>query len=452
MTTTKLSKPPAAPATTLEEALSRGRSLRRRLMSLPAVAKSVRAVVVVASGLRGESITLRAAALTYLTLLSIVPLLAVVFSVFQAVVGTKVLEDQLQEYILDNLAVGARASFQTYIEQYVQRATGATLGGFGFVFLLVSAVSLLANVEKAFNHIFRAPRPRPLALRFGIYWCLLTLGPILLSLSIAGTALIEGSRALGPLRHVAGVLLPLLVTCGAFTLLYLILPAVQVKRRAAMLGAFVAGTAWEAAKVAYATLSSHSIQRDKIYGSLSAIPTFLLWTYVSWLIVLFGARVAYAAQATSLGLAVDATAGPLVRELLVARVMRVVAQAFRDGTVPPGVRVISTDLSADEALVRAALEDLADRELVREAAQGGWSPARPLDQIRLREVRAAARGEVERPGEHGLPLPADVTLLLVHWDRADDAAGQRLGASYAELTTAPGEASEHVTDPVPVRA
>src|SRR4051794_33875792 len=168
---TTLSKPPPkAPAAMLDEAFTKRRRLVDRLLALPAVAKSVRAVVVVAGGLRVDPITLRAAALTYLTLLSLIPLLAVVFSVFQAVVGTKALQDQLQSYILDNLAVGARESFQKYIEQYVQRATGAALGGFGFVFLLVSAVSLLANIEAAFNQIFRAPRPRPLALRFGIYW------------------------------------------------------------------------------------------------------------------------------------------------------------------------------------------------------------------------------------------------------------------------------------------
>ena len=448
MPDTNPSTVPVSPATMLEEALPKGRRLREKLLALPAVARSLRAVVVVAGGLRTEPITLRAAALTYLTVLSLVPLLAVVFSIFQAVVGTHTLQNELQAFVLSNLAVGSRASFQHYISQYVRRATGATLGGVGFVLLVASSVSLLMNVEAAFNHIFRAPRKRPLALRFGIYWCLLTLGPILLSLSLAGTALV-GARALGPLRQVAGYLLPLLVTVGGFTLLYLILPAVPVKRRAALVGAAVAGTLWEVAKVVYAYVSAHSVRRDAIYGSISAVPTFLLWTYLSWIIVLFGARVAYAAQATSLAPAPGPAAPPLVRELAVARVMRLVAAAFQRGAAAT-VRTIAVELALDEGFVRGALGELALSGLVRELSSGGFLPARPLSQIRLREVREAARGLLAAPGAP-LALPADLADLARRWERADEAAGARLNATLEELLADPDLPPRLVPPPAPPR-
>lgn len=431
---------------------ARVRKIRDRILELPAVARSIRALVIVAGGLRSEPITLRAAALTYLTILSLIPLLAVIFSVFQAIVGTKALQGQLQDYILENLAVGARESFQRYIETYIQKATGAALGGFGFVFLLFSSVSLLANIEAAFNAVFRAPRPRPLVLRIGIYWALLTLGPILLSLSIAGTAFLERSHALGSVRHVASIVLPLLVTCGSFTLLYLILPAVQVKRRSAVIGAFVAGTAWEVAKIVYAFISARAVRRDAIYGSLSAIPTFLLWTYVSWIIVLFGARIAYAAQAEHLILKPGDVPNPLERELLVARVMRAVSKAFHDGEPPPGVRILSGLLHADEALIRSALDALAAKSLVREVTEGGWTPTRPLERIPLSEVRAAARGLVERPAPHEPQFDPELRELLAHWDRADEAAGERLGVTMADLLAAGhARAGAHVTEPALVR-
>jgi membrane protein len=434
MQTPEASSATQPPSAMLDASLSEGRSWSERLLSLPSVARSVRAIVVVAGGLRGEPITLRAGALTYLSVLSLLPLLAVVFSLFQAVVGTRVLQDQLREYIVENLAVGARESFERIIEQSIQRATGAKLGGFGFAFLLASAVSLIANVESAFNQIFRAPRPRPLALRFGVYWCLLTLGPVLLSLSVAGTALLERSRALGSLRHLAGFFLPLSVTCGAFFLLYVIVPAVRVQRRAALVGALVAGTAWEVAKIVYTVASAHSVRRDALYGSLSAIPTFLLWVYVSWIIVLFGARIAYAAQATHVMLPTDPQPAPLSRELLVARVMHVVAKRWRGAERRPStVRAIAVDGGMDEALVRAALDDLKREGLVSELAEGGWVPARPLEQIALSEVRRAARGTIETPKAHELPLGPLDGVLLAEWRRADAAAGKALELSLAEL-------------------
>jgi CheY-like chemotaxis protein len=309
----------------------------------------------------------------------------------------------------------ARAQ-QAFVESFGVRARGgwlpggavcakslAALGGFGFAFLLASSVSLLANIETAFNQIFRAPKPRPLALRFGIYWCLLTLGPFLLSLSIAGTALLERSRALGPLRNAAGIVLPLLVTCGAFTMLYLIVPAVQVRRRSALLGAVVAGTAWEVAKIVYAIVSAQSVRRDAIYGSLSAIPTFLLWTYVSWIIVLFGARIAYAAQATHATLeTTGAGAGPLEREVLAARVMANIANAFHNGTAPPGVRTTAEALHADEALI--ARDGLNAVE-----AAANWKPDVVLLDIGLPQLdgyEAARRIRAQHNGVDGVMLIA----------------------------------------------
>ena len=233
-------------------------------MRFPAGARTLQTILGIATSLRNDPITLRAAALTYLTLLSLVPLLAVVFSIFQAVVGTHELEARLREFVFQNLAVGAQENVTRYISQYIQRAT--SFGLFGFALLVFSSVSLMANVEAALNHTFRAPRPRSLALRFGVYWCLLTVGPILLALSLSATALLQSSSLdwLGPIRQGLFVVLPALITIAAFTLMYKIVPAVPIRRRAAFTGAVVAGIAWEAAKIAYTAFSSHSVRTGAI--------------------------------------------------------------------------------------------------------------------------------------------------------------------------------------------
>lgn len=399
---------------------------------VPAVGRSIRAALMLAESLRNEPITLRASALTYLTLLSLVPLLAVIFSVFQAVVGTAELQQQLQNFILENLAVGARENFATYIEQYVQRATGAALGGVGFVFLLTSAVSLMANIESAFNHTFHVPRPRPLAMRIGVYWSLLTLGPLALSLSIAGTALLQSSNSLeflGGAREVLLWGLPFLVTYLGFTLLYLVVPATHVRFSAALIGAFVAGTLWEAAKIGYTWVSAVSVRKDAIYGSLSAIPVFLLWAYVSWILVLFGARVAYAAQTSFAPLSAELLARPVGRELIAARVLREIVQAFHDGRRPPDIRDIGDALQASEPQVHDAIERLHAARLVRELADGGWQPALPASQIRLSDVYRAVHGTTD--GREA--LEPGLAELVRHWRACDQAVDAALSTTYEEL-------------------
>jgi membrane protein len=411
-------------------------SLRQRLARLPAVARSVRTVLVLASGLRADPITLRAAALSYLSVLSIVPLLTVVFSIFQAVVGQQQLEARLRDFLFSNVVAGASQNVSRYLTIYIQRASA--VGGVGFVFLLFSSASLMANIETAFNHIFRVTRPRPLLLRFGVYWCLLTVGPVLLALSVAITALLETTTSsahwLGPLRQLSFVG-PLVITYAAFLLMYVVVPAVRVQIRPALLGALVGGTAWEIAKIGYAEVSTRTMH-NAIYGSLSAFPVFLVWVYISWILVLFGARVTYAAQTTGMSAAVEPAGTPRERELVTAHVMRAIAFAFARGHNAPDAERLTRTLGAFGQDVEDALVRLTDAKLIRAVREGGWVPARALSGISLAEVRAAARQGPPRAE----PEPESVHLEQ-RWQRADDAADRELSMTLEDLvrnSTLPG--------------
>lgn len=398
-------------------------------LEVPAVARSVKAAMLVATGLKSDPITLRASALTYLTMLSIIPLLAVVFSVFQAIVGEAELQADLERLILENLAVGAQENIGHWISGFVKNASGTAIGGVGFALLLVSAVSLMANVEKALNHTFHAPKPRPLALRFGVYWCLLTLGPILLALSVAATALLQSSASLewmGPVRRMVFLLAPFIVTWTGFALLYIIVPATRVHRRSAMLGAVVAGTGWELAKIGYAAFSAGSVRKNAIYGSLSAIPIFLVWVYLSWIIVLFGARIAWAVQTPGEGLGAR-TQTPAGRELLFCRVVLSVCRGFQAGA-PLTMRQIAHLCVAEEANVRSALIELEQRGVVRELASGGWVPGKPLSRLTLNDARQAARGD----GVGGVAEPGYL-LLDGHLRVAEEAASDALAVTFETL-------------------
>src|SRR5438067_9681741 len=157
---------------------------REHAFSFPGVRRFVRAVLLVARGFRGEAITLRASALTYLTLLALVPLLAVVYSVIDLFTGEVQLHDRVQAYVNSQLGIGAGAAVASALTTFTSKATIQTLGMIGFLALLISVLSLLWNIESAFNHIYAVRKPRSPVQRLLKYWSFLTLGPILLALSV----------------------------------------------------------------------------------------------------------------------------------------------------------------------------------------------------------------------------------------------------------------------------
>jgi membrane protein len=182
---------------------------------------------------------------------------------------------------------------------------------------------------------------------------------------------------------------------------------------------------WEVAKVVYADIASHTVHASSIYGSLSAIPVFLAWTYLSWIILLFGARIAYAAQTSHPSGSTEPVKSPLDRELLTVRVMRTIAEAFDNGAAPPDADYLALTLSSVPADVEEAVARLTSAGLVREA-DAGLVPSRALRSITLAEVRAAARTRESRQ-------TAQEPVLAHLWTQADAAASRELTLSLEEL-------------------
>ncbi len=211
----------------------------------------ISAAMTVAHGFRGEKISLRASALTYITILSVVPLLAVAFAIVRAI-GQDSLRERVQEFIFSTMAPGAREQTSAYLGQFIDNASSGALGGLGGFFLLVSAVSLLNNVERSLNEIWGVSRSRSLVQRGLIYWCVLTLGPVLLGFSLVATGAVQS--VVDQFRLAKGLLtaVPLVTTVMGFTLLYAIAPNARVSFRAALGGGMIAGLAWEIAKHGYA--------------------------------------------------------------------------------------------------------------------------------------------------------------------------------------------------------
>jgi len=379
--------------------------------------------------LLAEDLRLRALALTTITLFALVPALVVAFSFLQAFAGMDQLWRRAQDFLIANLAVGARTSIEPYLEKFVTKAHATSAGVVGAAILVLSAVGLLEQVEKALNDLWAVRRKRPLVQRALMYWAALTFGPLLLAGSLAIAHQVQSQVGAASARVLArGASVGL--SCLFFAVLYVIVPATKVSRRAALAGGVLAGITWELAKGLYTWAVARFFHYSAIYGSLAAVPIFLIWLQISWTILLFGARVAFVVQhARQLVRGHDAEATPLGRELLAARAMVAVARAFRRGERPPEPDAVARGLEVVVEPVRDVLGQLRAGGLLLEAAGGGLLPARPLDQLTLADVRRVVSG--------GSPQVADApdeALVAGVLSGAEDAAARTLaGVTLDEL-------------------
>ncbi len=372
-------------------------------------------------GIRADRVQVRAMALTYISLFALVPALVVAFSVVQAFTGMDRISAEVHEFLLENLAVGARTSIEPYLNRFISNAHATRAGLVGGAILLWSAFSLLSNVERAINDLWEVPRRRSLRLQALIYWMGLTLGPVLLAASAVASQLAQQLFASVGAKTMA--LLAGGVLSSAFlTVMYLVVPTVRVRLRCALAGGVAAGIAWEAAKWLFALFVSKFVHYSAIYGSVAAIPIFLTWIYLSWLIVLFGARLAFVVQNAPSVMSRHAEAhGRAARELLAGRTLVLVSRAFQTGAPAPGPEQVARALRAGTSALEV-VEALRGAGLLRVLAGGGLVPARAPETISLLDVRRALAG-----GEPARDRRLDAVSAVFR--QADERAEERLRAT-----------------------
>lgn len=235
-----------------------------------------------------------AAALTYTTLFAIVPILTVAYSVLAMVPALREKGDAMQEWLLGVIAPSAGEQVQHYISEFARQTSNLTM--VGGVFLLITSVLLLRNIETTLNRIWRVARPRQGLLALLTYWAVLTLGPLTLAVGLGASSYIASvSLFTDTVAMVGGMsiwlkLLPFIMSTVMLTLLYVLVPNCHVPLKQGVLGGVVAAVLFELAKTAFAKFIKMAPTYEIIYGAFAAVPLFLLWIYVSWIIVLAGAE------------------------------------------------------------------------------------------------------------------------------------------------------------------
>ncbi|CAM3854855.1 MULTISPECIES: virulence factor BrkB family protein [Pseudoalteromonas] len=240
-----------------------------------------------------DQITVNAGYLAYVTLLSLVPLIAVGVAIFSAFPGFEDTRIAIENFLFANFIPTSSDVIKEHITSFAGNANQMTAVGIGF--LAAVALLLIRNVDATLNRIWRIKAKRPMMISFAVYWMVLSLGPLLLGASIGVTSYIVSlvSFADQGIPGFSGFLLkllPYLISMAGFILLYTLVPNTRVSFRAAIPGALFAALLFELTKKGFALYISHFPSYEVIYGAVATIPILFVWIYLSWVVVLLGAE------------------------------------------------------------------------------------------------------------------------------------------------------------------
>ena len=240
-----------------------------------------------------DQITVNAGYLAYVTLLSLVPLIAVGVAIFSAFPGFESTRIEIENFLFTNFVPTSSDVIKEHISSFAGNANQMTAVGIGF--LAAIALLLIRNVDATLNRIWRIKHKRPMMISFAVYWMVLSLGPLLLGASIGVTSYIVSlvSFADQGIPGFSGFLLkllPYLISMAGFIMLYTLVPNTRVSFKAAVPGALFAALLFELTKKGFALYISHFPSYEVIYGAVATIPILFVWVYLSWVVVLLGAE------------------------------------------------------------------------------------------------------------------------------------------------------------------
>jgi membrane protein len=392
--------------------------------------KFLRFLYVLLLELSEEQLALRAMGLVYTTLLSIVPLLAVSFSVLKAF-GVHTRFEIFLYYFLEPLGdKGVDLSLK--IIGFVENVNVSVLGSIGLAVLVYTVMSQIHKMESALNYIWNVKSTRSFEKRFSNYLSVLLVGPVLIfsAIGITGslmsTAMIQkilAIKSLGGIIYYAGRLVPYVLVSAAFTFIYIFLPNIKVRFTSALTGGLFSGVIWKITGMVFASFIVSSAQYSAIYSGFSIMIFFLIWLYWSWFILLVGAKVSYYQQYPRL---VYDRKSPLslsskMREKLALLIMFLIGDNFHRDAQHWRLEPLSKRLGLPPVIVQESLTMLEKKGLIITSYEEppAYLPAKDLESISIREILDAVRisGDEALAGNKFIAIP-EVDDLISHTDDA----------------------------------
>ena len=376
----------------------------------------LRVIALAVRRFREDSCDFRASALTFFSLLSIVPVIAMMFGIAKGF-G---LEERMKTEILTRFQGQEEMADKiiTFANSLLENTKGGLIAGVGVVILFWSVIKVLGNIEHSFNIIWGVKKSRSFARKFSDYLSLILICPVLMIVSGSATVLVSSQaqllldkitflKSLGPLLLIPLKILPYCTLWIMFTFLFVFMPNTKVKLKSALLAGILAGTLFQVLQWAYINLQIGVAKYSAIYGSFAALPLFLIWLQMSWFIILFGAEIAFAIQnVQTYEFEQDClSVSHRYKNLLSLLVTKLIVERFSSGVTPLNADSISKKLGIPIRLVRQILYELVESGVLSEVNKGqdskesSFQPARDVNVLTIKYVIDALeeRGTAEIP-------------------------------------------------------
>ncbi|MEO1079623.1 MAG: YihY family inner membrane protein [Pseudomonadota bacterium] len=386
-----------------------------------------------------------AAALTYMSLFALVPLLTVLYAMASIVPALQGVGAGIQDLLFEHLVPESSAGLEHYLEDFSRQARNLT--GFGIAFLLGTSILMLRNIEQAFNLIWRARSNRGAVSSFLLYWAVLSLAPITIGLGLGASTYLASFADQLERWDIIGIgsllirIAPYLLQIVGFTLVYAAVPNCHVPLRHALVGGLIAGISFNVARALFTKLVAGS-SFTFIYGAFAAVPLFLLWVYISWNIVLISAIVIHSLSAYQ--------SADEARRPMLLKALELTEALWRRQAHGEGLHELDLARRRDIAIDADSWQFLRDRllevRLIARDEDGVYRLARDLHEVALWQLHEWISDEGELP----LSLPA----RLAAWERAATALlaqrrlerREQLGTSLADLfANADGDGADQST-------
>jgi membrane protein len=378
--------------------------------------KQLRILLLATRGFGQDQCPLRASALTFYSILSIVPVVAMAFGIAKGFGFQEMLENQLMEKFSGQEDVMIRVV--DFAHSLLENTKGGMIVGIGIIVLLWTVIKLLAHIEGSFNDIWEVKKSRSYGRKFSDYLSIMLISPLLIIISSSATVFITTKIALitekvaligmfSPMIFFMLKLIPYFLVWILFIFTYILMPNTKVNFSAGFIGGIIAGTIFQAAQLAYILFQVGVAKYNAIYGSFAALPLFLIWMQLSWLIVLFGAEISFSYQY------VDTyefepefrQISPAFKRLLTLQVANRVISTFSKGKMPLTASNLSQALEIPIRLVQQLLDELVESEIfsiteIKENEKLAYQPARDINIITVKSIIEA----LEQKGVDNIPV------------------------------------------------
>jgi membrane protein len=331
-----------------------------------------------------------ASSLAYTTLLSIVPLVTVMFGLFGSISVFSDFSESIQDFVFANFVPEFGWTIQGYLTDFSDKASKLTITGISVLVLI--AIMLMATIDNAFNRIWMVKKRRNPVGRLLVYWAVLTMGPLLIGFGLASTSYLLSIPAVADVDTTwnlkARILswLPFLTTSVAFSLLYILIPNCFVSKKHALLGGFICAILFELAKYGFGIYVREMPSYENIYGAVAIIPLFLIWIYVSWMIVLFGAHITFCLSSFRLQDEIEHRSKGGWTFLDALRVLAFLYKSQKKGETASIADIRKTSVLLPHYEMNDLLEHLKRIKWVNQSSNGEWLLSKDMKETSLYDL------------------------------------------------------------------